>query len=153
MLPGLLAYLNVNENASIVFPWFTRITTITCLITWDIILITYVRFYQGLAYHGIDRDSLPYKAPFQPYASYFGIFCISIIIVFNGFQVFLSDSWNADNFIAAYIGLPIFLVFYLFWKLFKRPVFVRVRDMDFVTGHRELKQSKLHCIIKFIADF
>jgi yeast amino acid transporter len=112
-----------------------------------------VRFYQGLAYHRIDRDSLPYKAPFQPYASYFGIFCISIIIVFNGFQVFLSKSWNAHNFVAAYIGLPIFFAFYLFWKVFTRPVFVRVRDMDFTTGRQELKKSKLYHYAMCITNF
>ena len=150
MLPGFLAYFNVNHNGSTVFEWFTRITTIMCLITWDIILITYVRFYQGLAYHGIDRDSLPYKAPFQPYASYFGIFWISVIIVFNGFSVFLSESWNIDNFITDYIGMLVFLVFYLFWKVLKRPGFVHVKDMDLLTGRRELTQSKLqHHSIKY----
>jgi amino acid transporter len=140
---GLLAYLNVSKNGGTVFEWFVHITSITGLITWDIILITYVRFYQGLAYHQIDRDTLPYKAPFQPYASYFGIFFISLIILFNGFQVFLLKSWNVDNFITAYICLPIFLVFYLFWKIVYGSKFVRVPDMDFTTGRRELNISQL----------
>jgi len=150
LLPGLLAYLNVNQNGGTVFQWFVRITTITTLITWDTILITYVRFYQGLACNGINRDSLPYKAPFQPYASYFGIFCISVIIVFNGFQVFLSESWNINGFVTAYIGLPIFLCFYLFWKVFKRSVFVRVWDMDFVIGRRELIKMEQEESAKYV---
>lgn len=54
--------------------WLVNISSITGLITWDIILFTYLRFYKGLAYHGIDRDTLPYKAPFQPYATWFGLF-------------------------------------------------------------------------------
>ena len=135
--------MNINKNGGVVFGWFVRLTSITGLITWDIILITYVRFHQGLAHHGIDRDDLPYKAPFQPYASYFGILFINLIILFNGFQVFLSKSWNVDNFITAYVCLPIFLVFYLFWKIIQRPKFVRVSDMDFTTGRRELNESKL----------
>jgi len=139
-LAGVLAYMNVSTNGGTVFAWFVNITSITGLITWDIILVTYVRFYRGLAYHGIDRDTLPYKAPFQPYASYFGIFFINLIIFFNGFQVFLSGSWNVNTFITAYICLPIFLVFYLGWKIVKRPKFVRVEDMDFTTGRRELNE-------------
>jgi amino acid transporter len=119
-----------------------NISSITGLITWDIILITYVRFHRGLAYNNIDRNTLPYKAPFQPYASYFGIFFISIIILFNGFQVFLSGGWVINTFITAYICLPIFVVFYLFWKIFKRPKFVRIKDMDFTTGRRELDESE-----------
>ena len=134
--------MNVSTNGGTVFNWFVNITSITGLITWDIILITYVRFHQGLAYHGIDRDTLPYKAPLQPYASYFGIFWINLIIFFNGFQVFLSGSWNVNTFITAYICLPIFLVFYLGWKIVKRPKFVRIKDMDFVTGRRELNESE-----------
>lgn len=143
-LAGFLAYMNVSTNGGTVFEWFVNITSITGLITWDIILITYVRFYKGLAYHGIDRDTLPYKAPFQPYASYFGIFFINLIILFNGFQVFLSGSWDVNTFITAYICLPIFLFFYLIWKIAKRPKFVRVPDMDFTTGRRELNESEFH---------
>jgi len=139
-LAGVLAYMNVSTNGGTVFAWFVNITSITGLITWDIILITYVRFYKGLAYHGIDRDTLPYKAPFQPYASYFGIFFINLIIFFNGFQVFLAGSWNVNTFITAYICLPIFLIFYLGWKIAKRPKFVRIQDMDFTTGRRELNE-------------
>jgi amino acid transporter len=141
-LAGFLAYMNVNTNGNTVFEWFVNITSITGLITWDIILITYVRFYRGLAYNNIDRDTLPYKAPFQPYASYFGIFFITIIILFNGFQVFLAGEWVVNTFITAYICLPIFLVFYLFWKIVKRPKFVRIEDMDFTTGRRELNESE-----------
>jgi amino acid transporter len=135
--------MNVNTNGVTVFQWFVNISSITGLITWDVILITYVRFYRGLAHHGIDRNTFAYKAPFQPYASYFGIFFINIIILFNGFQVFLSNSWNVNTFITAYICLPIFGVFYLFWKIAKRPKFVRVSDMDFTTGRRELNESEL----------
>jgi len=149
-LAGLLAYLTVNENGDIVFQWFVGITSIAGLITWDIILITYVRFYQGLAYHGIDRNTLPYKAPFQPYASYFGIFFISLIILFNGFQVFMAKSWNDHVFITSYICLPIFLVFYLFWKFINHSQFVRIRDMDFTTGRRELNQMEEEELARYV---
>jgi len=149
-LVGLLAYLNVNTNGGTVFAWFVNISSITGLITWDIILITYVRFYEGLKYHGIDRNTLPYKAPLQPYASYFGILFITMVIFFNGFQVFLAHSWNVNNFITAYICLPIFLVFYIFWKILKRPIFVRIPDMDFTTGRRELNEMDEEEKAKFV---
>lgn len=142
-LAGPLAYLNVSTNGATVFEWFVNITSITGLITWDVILITYVRFYKGLKYNNIDRNTLAYKAPFQPYASYFGIFFITLVIIFNGFQVFLAGEWDVNTFITAYICLPIFGVFYLGWKIAKRTKFVRVADMDFHTGRRELDESEL----------
>jgi amino acid transporter len=142
-LAGPLAYLNVSTSGSTVFNWFVNISSITGLITWDIILITYARFYHGLKYNNIDRDTLPYKAPFQPYATYFGIFFVTLVTLFNGFQVFLAGEWVVNTFITAYICLPIFLVFYLIWKIGKRTKFVHVADMDFHTGRRELDASEL----------
>jgi len=149
-LAGFLAYMNVSTNGGTVFEWFVNISSITGLITWDVILITYVRFHKGLAYHGIDRDTLPYKAPFQPYASYFGIFFITLVTLFNGFEVFLAGKWNVNTFITAYICLPIFLFFYLIWKIAKRPKFVRIPDMDFTTGRRELNEMDVEETSKFV---
>lgn len=141
-LAGALAYLNVSTNGATVFNWFVNITSIAGLIAWDIILITYARFHAGLKYNKIDRDTLPYKAPFQPYATYIGILFVTLVILFNGFQVFLSGEWVVNTFITAYICLPIFLVLYLFWKFYKRSKFVNVGDMDFETGRRELDASE-----------
>ncbi|MBW0469962.1 hypothetical protein O181_009677 [Austropuccinia psidii MF-1] len=134
---GFLAYMNVNTNGSTIFDWFSNISSITGLITWWTILLSYIRFLAGLKYHGIDRNSLDYKAPYQPWLSYFGIFMISLIIFFNGFKVFLVNSWSTSKFISAYITLPIFIVFFISWKFYHKTKFVRVRDMDFETGRRE----------------
>lgn len=150
-LGGLLAFLNVNENGNTVFEWFVNITSITGLITWDIILVTYIRFHKGLKHQGIDRNTLPYKAPFQPYASYFGVLFVTLVIIFNGFQVFIKGEWNVNTFITAYICLPIFLVLYVGYKVIVRPKFVRVEDMDFTTGRRELNDMEEEEDAKYVA--
>ncbi|KZP02439.1 amino acid permease [Athelia psychrophila] len=150
-LGGLLAFLNVSGNGNTVFEWFVNITSITGLITWDIILVTYIRFHKGLKYQGIDRNTLPYKAPFQPYASYFGVLFVTLVIFFNGFQVFLAGEWDVNIFITAYICLPIFLVLYVGYKVVVRPKFVRVEDMDFTTGRRELNDMEEEEDAKYVA--
>lgn len=38
------------------------------------------------------------------------------------------------------ISIPIFFVFYLGWKIVKRTKYVRLSEMDFVTGRRELDE-------------
>ena len=38
----------------------------------------------GLKYHNISRDTLPYKAPMQPYLSWAGLSFIFLIVFFNG---------------------------------------------------------------------
>jgi len=52
---------------------------------------------------GISRDSLPFKAPGQPYLSYFSLIMLILITLFNGYSVFLDGNWNVSDFIIAYI--------------------------------------------------
>lgn len=137
---GVLSYFNVNTSGSTIFDWLSNISSITGLITWWTIFLSYLRFHKGLAYKGIDRNTLHYKAPFQPYLSYFGITMISIIIIFNGFKVFLSGSWSISKFFAAYVSLPIFVIFFVVWKSVKGTKLVKIEEMDFETGRRELDE-------------
>ncbi|CRK00931.1 hypothetical protein BN1723_020866, partial [Verticillium longisporum] len=39
----------------------------------------------ALRIQGIDRATLPYAAPLQPYLSWFGLFFIVLILLTNGF--------------------------------------------------------------------
>lgn len=137
---GLLAYMNVSNNGVTVFNWFYNISAVTGLLTWWAICITYIRFNAGLKYQGIDRNSLPYKAPLQPFSSWFSLFFLTLVIIFNGFTIFLKGNWKASNFIAAYITLPIFVVAYLGWRFIAGSHFVSLADMDFDTGRRELEE-------------
>lgn len=43
----------------------------------------------GLRSQGISRDGLPYKAPFQPYASPIALFITILVLFFKGFPAFL----------------------------------------------------------------
>ncbi|KAG9098653.1 hypothetical protein FS749_003321 [Ceratobasidium sp. UAMH 11750] len=149
---GVLAYLNAGSQTAVtVFNWLYNISSITGLITWLVILCSYLRMYYGLKKQGLSRDDFPYKAPFQPYASWFGAIFVSIVLLFNGFTVFLRGNWDVSTFIAAYICLPIFGVFYLYWKIVKRTKWVRLEEMDFVTGRRELDDMHEQEVAKFKA--
>lgn len=50
-----LVYLNVGNDSSIVFGWLVNITTVSGLIGWVVIEVTYLRFYAGLKVQGYDR--------------------------------------------------------------------------------------------------
>ena len=49
--------------------------------TWFGICLTYLRFQKGFKAQGFDRSTLPYRAPFQPYAAWWGMF-MSLLICF-----------------------------------------------------------------------
>ncbi|ORY79319.1 amino acid permease/ SLC12A domain-containing protein [Leucosporidium creatinivorum] len=137
---SFLAYMNVSNSASTVFNYLSSLSSITGLITWGCINFSFLRFYYGCKKQGIDRREFPYVAPFQPYASYFGLVLIILVIFFNGYTLFLDGQWDTVTFVIDYITVVIFIVLYAFWKFWKRTKFVRLSSMDFITGRRELDE-------------
>jgi amino acid transporter len=83
---------------------------------------------------GVPRDSMPFKSPFQPYLAYAGTIMFSLVILFNGWQIFTTGNWATTDFITAYIGVPIFFVAFAFWKIFKKTKWHKSADVDLWTG-------------------
>ncbi|KAJ2966406.1 hypothetical protein NQ176_g10166 [Zarea fungicola] len=137
---GLLSYLNVSNSGATVFNWFVNISTISGYIAWIIVMVTYIRFRKAMIYHNM-LDQLPYRTPLQPYASYFMIGLVSILTITNGFKVFMIKPFNASNFVAAYITLPIVLVLYIGHKIwFRGPFFRPLHEIDVITGKKEMDE-------------
>lgn len=81
---------------------------------------------------GVSRDTLPWKSPFQPYTAWVGFIGSTIITLVAGFPVFLKGNWSTSDFFASYVGIPIFIVPIILWKVFNRtkvssPVFIWCR--------------------------
>lgn len=131
---SLLTFLSVGSGASVVFGWFLNLTTIASLFTWVSICVAYIRFHSHCKAQGVTRDSLPFKSFGQPYTAWIALVFFSIIILFNGWKVFTKGNWDVQDFITAYIGIPIYFGLFLFWKIFKRTSFVNSRDADLWTG-------------------
>ncbi|CAL3972564.1 unnamed protein product [Diplocarpon coronariae] len=137
-----LTYLSVKSGGpSEVFNWFQNLTTIAGLFTWCSICVAYIKFYHALAAQGVDRNTLVFKSHFQPYTAYAAFCFFVIIILFNGFHVFMGkhlQNWDVTDFLAAYIGIPIFFGLYAFWKIWKRSSFIKSEDADITSGKAAL---------------
>ncbi|MCJ1300671.1 hypothetical protein MMC08_003468 [Hypocenomyce scalaris] len=123
-------------GADTVFTWFQNLTTISTLFTWVSICIAYLRFHAALKAQGIDRNTLVFKSPFQPFTAWFALIFFSIIIIFNGFYAFCP--WDVDSFVTAYVGIPIYFALYIFWKIFKRTKWISPAEADIQTGKAAL---------------
>lgn len=78
---ALLSYMSAGStNAGTVFGYFANLTAACGLLTWIGILGTYLRFYAGTKAQGINRKDFPYRAPFQPYLSWYGFIGLIIIL-------------------------------------------------------------------------
>lgn len=118
---GPLAYLSLGTGGpSQAFTWLLNLSTVAGLIAWATLCFCYIRFYAGLKAQGVSRTSLPWMAPLQPYAAWVGFIGSTIITLISGFAVFLKGEWSASSFVSSYIGIPIFIVPIIIWKIWKK---------------------------------
>lgn len=137
---SLLVYLNVSSSAAEVFFWISNLSSVSTLIVWTSISITYLRFYKGLKHHGIPRSSLPFKSICQPYLACFAAIFSSTVAFFNGFDAFFPGKFSAKSFVPPYIDIPIFACLFLGYKIVNRTKIVRLDEMDFWSGKAEIDQ-------------
>ena len=142
-LLSCLVYLNAGVGTSAeVFFWFANISSVSTLVVWASISVTYLRFYAGLKHNGISRDELPFKSPMQPFLAWFAVCFSSIVAFFNGFDCFFPGKFSAKTFLPPYIDIPIFLALFLGYKLIKRTRFVGVHEMDLWSGKAEIDRME-----------
>ncbi|KAK4702312.1 hypothetical protein P7C70_g3910, partial [Phenoliferia sp. Uapishka_3] len=143
-LIGCLSYLNVSSSGANVFTWFQNITTISGFLSWIVVLITHFRFRAGLKAQGVSISSLPFRAKLYPYAPIYALIVVSVITLTNGFAVFTKGRWSTSDFVAAYIGLPIFAFFYLGHKIVTRSwdFYIPAHLIDITTGRAEIDEEE-----------
>lgn len=135
---GCLAYLNVSNRSADVFFWLSQICAVNTLVLWVCVSWTYLRFHRALAHHGVPRDSLPYKAPLQPYLARFAlVFCVAVALV-NGFDAFFPGRLRPKTLVPPYVNIPIFLSLFLGYKWAKGTKIVPIPDVDILSGKAEI---------------
>uniref|UniRef100_A0A093XIP2 Proline-specific permease n=1 Tax=Talaromyces marneffei PM1 TaxID=1077442 RepID=A0A093XIP2_TALMA len=143
---GPFAYLSLGTGGSSeAFTWLLNLSTVPGLIAWATLSFCYIRFYAALKAQGISRDTLPWKSHFQPYAAWVGFVGSTIIVLVAGFPVFLKGNWSTSRFLASYIGIPIFIVPIIVWKLVNRtslPALLPLTSTQAVCRREKLQRMK-----------
>ena len=135
---GLLGFMNESNSGGEVFDWLVNITGVAGFITWTCINISHIAFMRALAARNVSRDTLPYKALWQPWFSWYGVFFNVLIILTQGFTSFMP--WSTSGFFVAYISLLLFAVLYAGHKLVFRQPFVKAIEADLDTGRKEIEE-------------
>ncbi|KAF2768350.1 hypothetical protein EJ03DRAFT_375396 [Teratosphaeria nubilosa] len=117
---SLLSFMAASSgSAGTVFGYFSSMTSLCGMISWACILWTSIRWHKALKVKGVDRKTLAYRAPFQPYLSYYGLCLALVVIVFGGFTSFIHE-FDASDFVTTYIPIPFFVVLWIGYKLCKK---------------------------------
>ncbi|CAG9984316.1 unnamed protein product [Clonostachys byssicola] len=136
-----LAFLNVSASSGKVFGYFVSLSTVLGLVNWLNIIITYLAFQKGIKAQGITRADLPWRGPLQPYAIYVTLLITCLVIIFSGYTAFIGV-FKADKFITSYLGIVLYLVNILVFKVWKRSKRVRSTEMDLVSGRRIYEEEE-----------
>ncbi|CAH0057889.1 unnamed protein product [Clonostachys solani] len=134
----LLAYLNCAADSSVVFNWFINLTNTAGFTSWICCIIVFLRFRKACAAQNVLP---PYRSVTQPYASWFALFFVIMLLLVNGFTVFFPGRFTASQFLTSYIGIPIFLGIYLTHRIVfrKEPWAYPPSEIDLVTGVHEIE--------------
>ncbi|TFK91621.1 amino acid permease [Polyporus arcularius HHB13444] len=135
---AFLAFMSTSNGGGKVFGWFANMTAVAGLSSWFGIAVTYIRFHRGLKAQGIDRKTLPYRSPLQPFAGWYAAIGCFMVALLNGWAVFLKGHWRADTFVTSYLPMMLFPVLYVGAKLRTRAPLVPYTEMDFQSGLQEV---------------
>ncbi|KAI1934701.1 hypothetical protein LOZ12_006124 [Ophidiomyces ophidiicola] len=134
-----IAFLSLSSSAGRVYSALITLSGVSTFLVWATICITHIRFRNALALQGEDPASLPFRAALYPYGTYFALAANVVLIFFQGYTAFVG-TFKPVDFVINYVLLPIFVIFVVFWKFYKKTVFVKLADMDIWTGRRALSE-------------
>lgn len=126
-----LCFLTSLFNNKDVYLWLLNTSGMTGFIAWLGIAISHYRFRRGYVHQGRDLSELPYVSRFFPFGPIFAFALCMIIVLGQNYQAFLEDTIDWYGVLATYIGLPLFLIVWFGYKLYKGSHFVSLDKMTF----------------------
>lgn len=127
---GALCFLTSMFGGQ-VYLWLLNASGMTGFIAWLGIAISHYRFRKGFVAQGHALSDLPYVAPAFPFGPLFAFGLCFLVIVGQNYAAFLADQIDWVGITATYIGIPLFLVFWLGHKFKHRTSVVRYDEMEF----------------------
>jgi len=145
---GLLAYLYTSSVQGPAFTWLLALSGLSSIFTWTSICWAHIQFRKAWILQGNQLSDLVYQSPIGSVGSWIGFFALLLILVAQ-FWVAISPAGSsattpgeqATNFFAAYLAMPVVLLFYGFYKIWYRTKWVRVKDIDLQTGRNEFETA------------
>ncbi|KIL37844.1 gamma-aminobutyrate permease [Gordoniibacillus kamchatkensis] len=128
---GMLAFLASLFGDGVVYTWLLNASGMCGFLAWVGIAVSHYRFRKAYVLQGHDPERLPYRArwfPFGPIAAF--VVCV-LVMIGQGYAALSGGTIDWTGLIAAYIGLPIFAVVFLVYKIKHRTRIVPLDQCDF----------------------
>lgn len=134
---GCAAFLTSFFGNGIVYTWLLSVSGMTGFIIWIGIAVSHYRFRKAYVAQGYDIKDLPYTAKFYPYAPLFALALSIFVIIGQSVSSFTENGFDWGGFIASYVGIPIFLLCWIIYKVKYKTKVHKLEDVDLTTPDHE----------------
>lgn len=151
---GFLAFLAASKEETAAFIWMQALSGLSSIFTWGSICLAHIRFRRAWRLQGNSLSDLAFRSQPGVVGSWIGFIFIILVLMAqfwtgfspvtpNGGQPIVGAAARTRSFFEAYLCAPIVLMFYISYKFLRKTRIMRARDMDLVTGRRELNLKEL----------
>ncbi|TFK25531.1 hypothetical protein FA15DRAFT_563079, partial [Coprinopsis marcescibilis] len=137
---GAVALLSLNGGVFQAFTWLVSLVATSGLVSWVVICVSYLRFFQGLKVQGISRSELPYKSPLQPYLTYYALSMNIAIVITSGWTSFIGG-FKGVSFLSNYLNCFIVPLAYISCKIWLKDPFIPLECIDFRTELEGIREE------------
>lgn len=130
-LIGALAFLSSLFGEGEVYVWLLNASGMSGFIAWLGIAISHYRFRKAFIAQGRDLSELPYRAKLFPFGPIFAFIICCIVILGQNYSAFMGGTIDWYGVLVSYIGLPLFLIIWLAYKITQKTKLVPLEQVDF----------------------
>ncbi|TCP27088.1 lysine-specific permease [Scopulibacillus darangshiensis] len=130
-LVGMLAFFASVFGDGAIYIWLMNSVGVTGFIFWLGIAASHYRFRKAYLAQGYSLSDLPYRSKWFPFGPIFAFVLCLIVLLAQDYQAFLGGGIEWGSVIAAYLGIPLFLVLWLGYKIKNKTKVVPLKECQF----------------------
>ncbi|MFB5192923.1 amino acid permease [Alicyclobacillus fastidiosus] len=133
MVIGFVAFLASLFGNGVVYSWMLNAASLTGFLAWLGIAVSHWRFRRAYVAQGRSLDDLAYRAKWYPFGPLFACVLCAVVIVGQDYSAFTGGHVQWAGVVATYVGIPLFIVLWLGYKVVYKTRLVPLLECDFDT--------------------
>lgn len=127
---GFFAFLTSLVGNGTAYNWLINISGVSGFIAWIGIAVCHYRFRRAFVAQGHDISELPYRAKWFPFGPIFAFIICVIVTLGQNYEAFFAQSIPWGDVAAAYIGIPVFLMLYIGYKVIYKTKTIPLKEVN-----------------------
>ncbi|TVY00353.1 amino acid permease [Paenibacillus cremeus] len=127
---GMLAFFTSLFGDGVVYIWLLNLSGMCGFLAWLGIAISHYRFRRAYVLQGFRLSDLPFKARWFPFGPIFAFVVCLFVMIGQGYAAVSGDAIDFYALLSSYIGLPLFFLVWIGYKLKHGTKVIPLRECD-----------------------